>query len=527
MRLVVFATDILPTAGIPSSGTALRTYGFIEGFRSHGWDVQVCVPKTALGSQLASSQVSEESRTALRTYAPLAFDHLNADRLLDELEPDAVYCGHWPAMCFRRMPNAPVIIDLAGPHMLERHYQGAPDQGGAIRAKLNNLASADLFIVSGKRQYSYFKSYFDRAGRSDIENRAFTIPMALDPKLPLRSERNVIDPKFLFAGIFLPWQDPSLGLRILVNELERRERGGLSLIGGLHSTYSLPGGVYESLFREIERSSRVSRKGLLPLDALSEEMLKADIALDLMKKNLERELAVTIRTTSYLWSGLPVIYNNYSDLSDLINKYGAGWTVDGEHELRETLEFIFSNPKEIQTRSKAAQELARNEFSWDIVTEPIVRKLVNGDCNRIASDILFEYPELSSFTLGEDILCEQEFDCRNAGLTKVQTKLNCQGISAGVTCRLLREENGRMVEIIRETHEIQKNHVNNWVGVTVPPIVASDGKRFRFEVRSNSKEVSPWVGRGTPYPLLSMKYRERVQPGLSMNLRTIYTRQFR
>lgn len=375
MRVLIFATDILPCPNLPTSGTALRTFGFKSGFEALGCQTRVCVPKMAFESTWAKAD--SQLRQELQSYEPYIFDHTNSDLLVYDYEPDLIYCGHWPAAYFKKRPNCPVVIDLAGPHLLERFYQGAGDHAGGVIAKLNALADGDLFIVSGEKQRGYFESFLLRAGITEINEKIILAPMALPPVTPLRSKVNSKEMRFLFAGIFLPWQDPSVSLKAIVAQLDQENQGELRLIGGTHPTYPVPNGVYESLFETIEKSNRVSRSELLPIEELNREMLEADVAVDLMAWNLERELAVTIRTTTYLWSGLPVIYNDFSDLSELIQKYNAGWTINptDDKAIRKLVSEIISNPSEVKKKSENAFELARIEFSWEKHAAEILKRV--------------------------------------------------------------------------------------------------------------------------------------------------------
>jgi len=377
MKALIFATDVLPCPGLPTSGTALRTFGFKSGFESQGCETRVCVPKMAF--ETTWSKASAELRLELAQFEPYLFDHLNSDHLVYDYQPDFVYCGHWPAAHFTKRPDCPVVIDLAGPHLLERFYQGSGDYAGGIIAKLNALSSADYFIVSGNRQREYFTSFLIRAGIEELDQRIILAPMALPPICPTRTRISGQEMKFLFAGIFLPWQDPSVGLKAVVSTLTRENKGLLRLIGGTHPTYPVPPGVYESLFESFKSSSRVSRSELLPLEKLNEEMLQSDVAVDLMAWNLERELAVTIRTTTYLASGLPVIYNNFSDLSELIDKYNAGWTVNPTDEVAigKVVSEILANPDEVVRRSTNARHLAESEFAWDKHAKEIISRVKN------------------------------------------------------------------------------------------------------------------------------------------------------
>ena len=68
--------------------------------------------------------------------------------------------------------------------------------------------------------------------------------------------------------------------------------------------------------------------GLVPVDELEATYTRAHVAVDLMRRNPERELAFASRTVHYLWCGLPVIHSRFSEVAALIEEYEAGWMVD-------------------------------------------------------------------------------------------------------------------------------------------------------------------------------------------------------
>jgi glycosyltransferase involved in cell wall biosynthesis len=123
----------------------------------------------------------------------------------------------------------------------------------------------------------------------------------------------------------------------------------------------------------------VVTSGLVPYDDLVARYARAHVAVDLMKYNRERELAFTTRTVVYLWCGLPVIYNNYSELSDYISAYNAGWTLDPEDEpaILAALQQIFDDPAAVAERSRNAQRLAQEQLAWDKTIDPIDNFLQN------------------------------------------------------------------------------------------------------------------------------------------------------
>jgi glycosyltransferase involved in cell wall biosynthesis len=512
MKVLIFATDVLPLKGVPTSGTALRTFGFKSGFEALGCETRVCVPKMAFEStwSKANSSVREE----LAQYEKFVFDHSNADDLIYDYEPDLVYCGHWPAACYRKFPTCPVVIDLAGPHLLERFYQGSGDHSGGIRAKLNALAGADYFIVSGRRQAEYFKSFLIRAGIEDVDRRIVLAPMALPPEVPKREFNSKKDLQFLFAGIFLPWQDPSVGLRAVVSEISEdkrtedrsdRKTANLRLIGGTHPTYPVPTGVYEGLFKSIENNPRVSRSELVDLDILNQEMMKSDVAVDLMKRNFERELAVTIRTTTYLWSGLPVIYNDYSDLSELIERYNAGWLVDPSDEkaIREVVRSILENPSEVRKRSVNASNLAKNEFSWDKLVKNLLETINSKDILRKCCVINFARRERAAYHLGPNKEFKQSFLVEKTGLSKVELCLAAHGSVGEVELLLCEGTDERVIGTSKVS--LNNSSEKQWHGIRVDPLRNSTANQYCLKIRSDNPKLGIWTCAVPDSPNYSLK----------------------
>ena len=532
MKILVFTTDVIPLKGLPTSGTALRTFGFIQGLRAHGHEVVVSVPKQALQglkrcfetSGLAPSVVDE-----IRELEANAFSAENQDAVLARVSPDAILCGHWPAMQLSVKPEQPLIIDLAGPHLLERHYQGSPDQMGAALGKLSALSTADYFIVSGPSQRLYFLSFLLRAEVERAEERIITIPMPLNPNLPVRKGADTArDTRFVFGGVFLPWQDPSHSLTALVKELEDRKRGSLKLIGGKHPNYKIDNGVYEKLFKSLSESSYVNTKPMLPYEQFIDELLHSDVAIDLMRWNLERQLAVTIRTTTYLWAGVPIIYNDFADLAALIKEYDAGWTIDPESDeaFKKVINEIYSKPELVLAKSKNAQRLAHEVFSWDKAVEPLL-SLISGKQEYALkeTDIVIDFPQSADFPLLSEQSVEQHFLCRVDGLSKIEFRLATHDRENVSPLRLSLYEvkdssykkkqsrpadsNRELIkEIIIDGTTIKNNE---WCTFELTsPLKTSAGKCFVFQVTSEQteldKSISPWAVRGNPYPLLGMYY---------------------
>ncbi|MDW8071954.1 MAG: glycosyltransferase [Anaerolineae bacterium] len=315
--------------------------------------------------------------------AELAWQWHNMHEIVRQVAPDVVIVCNWPLLELMnaKKVEAPIILDQAGPHLLEREFQGFGRQEDNAQSKLSALRKADYFTSAGYRQHRYFQSWLERAGWTEQERceRTAVIPFSMPPDLPEHLPGEELT--FVFGGVFLPWQDPSLGLSILVEELERRRQGWLRFYGGRHMVHPVDPGIYEELAARLRRSPRVILSGIIPYEELIEEYRRAHVAFDLMKRNPERELAFTTRTVVYMWCGLPVVYNNYSELSEYIREYNAGWTVDPEdgEAIRKVIDEIFAHPECVIERGYNAQRLVRERLNWDLTIQPMDRFVRQAD----------------------------------------------------------------------------------------------------------------------------------------------------
>jgi hypothetical protein len=109
---------------VPTSGTALRTHGLIEGLRAHGHEVIPFVPEMAYRGLLSTAGglvPSPELKEKISRLEQFTFNPSNQHSIVRRFRPDAILSGHWPALCLKTKPSQALVIDLAGPHLLERH----------------------------------------------------------------------------------------------------------------------------------------------------------------------------------------------------------------------------------------------------------------------------------------------------------------------------------------------------------------------------------------------------------------------
>jgi len=367
-RVLVVSGDTLPLPGLATSGAGLRAWGLIKGLEARGHDVAYLMPETSLKSAAPGVELS--------AYRSVVYDNLNADDLyrhIKELSPEVMVFQHWSsAVPLAGRSAIPIVIDFHGPLLLETLYQDLPRYDEMRLSKIRTLAKADFFTCAGQRQRHYFYPWLMQAGFDLRQDLIQVIPVSLSPEVPERVPATG-EVTFVYGGVFLPWQDPSVALETLVITLEDRNSGRLKLFGSKHPSIQIPPGKYQDLLPHLERSPRVDRMGMIPRDALVETYLRSHVAIDVMARNPERELAFTTRTVEYLWCGLPVIYNNYAELADYIRDYDAGWTVDplDASAIRSVIETILDDPAGIARKSLNAQRLVRERLAWDRTIEPL------------------------------------------------------------------------------------------------------------------------------------------------------------
>jgi glycosyltransferase involved in cell wall biosynthesis len=366
-RVLVISGDVLPLPGYPTTGAGLRAWGLGQGLRANGFEVAFSMPRLAWRAELT---------------APLDFEldlwehHAMAD-MIAGLRPEAVVFCHWPAVQIPGRLDVPTVLDFHGPHMLERMFQSHGEAGANAIDKIRALRKIDYFICPAHKQRPYFWTWLMLSGFDLTSVQLDVVPVCLSPELPARVAEPV-EPEFVFGGVYLPWQDPTRALRVVARTLAARGRGRLEIYGGRHPNYPIAvPPQFEALERDLATNPRVSFHGMRPHRELVERYTGATVAVDLMSRNPERELAFTTRTVEYLWCGLPVIYNDYAELAGPIRDYDAGWVLDPEDEagMQRTVDEIFDAPETVRVKARNGQRLVREKLAWDRAVAPLVKYL--------------------------------------------------------------------------------------------------------------------------------------------------------
>lgn len=383
--ILVLTTEPLPLPGCPTTGAGLRAWGLAEGLRARGFDVVIAAPDYEAQSQGACEHSKTGQRVRHQVSRPShvrLFKRGDVGRLLAELNPATVVLQHWGMA--REVPelSVPLVIDLAGPHLLERMYWGETNIDRNFSEKLDALRRADFITCSGYYQRHYFHAFIALAGFDLRECEIPVIPFSVPPLYDFLADMSAphtpcadpTDIRFVYGGAFLAWQDPSKALIWLLEEMERAGIGRLEFYGGAHPIADVSGGKFAGLLKILASHPCVTMRGYVPFDQLLANYRKCSVALDLMARNPERELAFTTRTLIYLYCGLPVIHNNYSELSDIIRGHNCGWTLDPDDEesFRKTIRSILTGHAPLASlRGNAIR--AASEYAWDKTIDPLAR----------------------------------------------------------------------------------------------------------------------------------------------------------
>jgi glycosyltransferase involved in cell wall biosynthesis len=370
MRVLIVTTEPVPLPGFPTTGAGLRAWGLAEGLRLRGFDAEIAMPRDAV------SGVDPQSRAKAE---PFLFDRDNLTAHVLGRRPDVLVMQHWGLMDrLGRDVRCPLAIDLHGPHLLERAFWGSASPERDLEQKIAALARADYLTCAGGFQRRYFLSFALQAG-FDVRDSALlgVIPFSVSPDVSSAEEHDAS--AFFFGGMLLPWQDPSLAVETLLDTLDSRGKGRIAFIAGRHPAGDVSRGRFDDLLKRLRASARVDLRGSTSHDEFMAVLRRCGVALDLMARNAERELAFTSRTVVYLSQGLPVIYNDYSELSGLIAEYKAGWCLDpaDAEGLRGVLTAILDDPAEVARRGVNALRLVRERLTWDRTIEPLAAWCAN------------------------------------------------------------------------------------------------------------------------------------------------------
>ncbi len=355
-RILIASTEILPTLACPTVGGSQRTHALGEALRERGHDVVYSVPLEQLQGK---NDVPQE-------LLDTAHSEVDLGEIVKRVAPDVLLFAAPYLARFVQDSKVPTVMDLAANVELETAFASGENLADVLMGRLDQYRRGDLFILGSPRQLYWYSGFLMLSG-IHVENDCFTvIPICCSPQQPPIPDRDEL--RFLCAGMFYPWQDPFKSLGDVLSTLEARGTGELHIFTGReHPGWKSISSQLIDPRAKLKESDRLSIRGVLPFGQAIDEWGKYSCAVDVMKPNLERLLANPMRTTTYLWLGIPVIISDFYWISDLVKKYDAGWLVNHNDEgaVKRIVDSIIDDPSILDQRAINAKRLVAEELTWD------------------------------------------------------------------------------------------------------------------------------------------------------------------
>jgi glycosyltransferase involved in cell wall biosynthesis len=378
-----------------TSGGGLRSWQIIQGLQAHGFEVVYSMPEESYLSRTFREHIPPEARGRL-------WNPWNQEQIIEREKPDVIILTK-PALKFwKKNYEIPLALDFHGPDLIEfeQMVKGAQPMGRYSRAisKLKTIAEADFFTCAGRRQRYYFIAFLLIGGVELNDLEIHYMPVAMSGDLPPH-KADLEHRTIIFAGGFYPWLNPMSALLNLGQCLRKVSKCYLEIFGGSHETNPEEKREFDAFREEMGKNPNVTFHGTISRDQLLTRYQKAYVAFEVMSRNPERELAFTTRTVEFMWAGLPVIYNDYAELSDLICQYRAGWLVSPGNisHLEEVVKLIAEDTGTVLRASENAQRLVRENLTYEKVITPLVDFCRNPRRRRRSQDLdFFLLPSLRS-----------------------------------------------------------------------------------------------------------------------------------
>lgn len=508
----------MPFGSLPTSGGGLRCWQMYQGLKSRGYEVVASMPSFTYLTKKYFDQIPEDVRENL-------WEWHTQDEIYKRVKPDIVlYSSNWDHYNLSQKPDVPLVIDLHGSRLIETSLWGeTPD----IQKKLSVFSKADCLLTAGQKQKMYFYGWLLQSGRiPDNEHFIRYIPISLSPDVFTRNASEDAFPYFVSGGGWFPWQDQSRAVFEICNQIKRRQSGLFNIFGTPHENANPSQDelkirkIYSQVKNIADESPHINVIGYVGRDELLKEYARAHIAVELMNYNLERELAFTTRTIEYLWCGLPVIYNDYSEISKHISEYDAGWAIDPNNggSLSEVVEEIYTQPERVRIKSQNAQRLVQDRFSWNKTIEPLVLFIENPILRKesrpvkgfssSSSSYLTPQSKEASLQIDADTDLIQEFVFPTESIWALQINTFCSenaNVSVRSDCSI---KNSIGLTIASRSFDLQPGQNNLFIKIPVflRPSGGSKGVlRIRFSGSLSESPVSIKVNATPIYPLESLR----------------------
>lgn len=298
----------------------------------------------------------------------------------------------------------PIIADVYTPWILENmeihQHETMADQVRIHRhglGALNDLIrTADFFVCASKQQRDFWLGVLTANGR--VEPRTYAddrtlrrlidvVPFGLSTQPP-RHTKPVLkdvhpgiattDRLLLWGGGIWDWLDPLTPIRALAQVVPTHPEFKLFFMGTRHPyTAVVPASRMAARARELSQELGLLDRHVFfaewtPYEERENYLLEADVGLSFHGDHVETHFSFRTRLLDYIWAGLPMIVTRGDALSQIVEHYGLGRTVDyGDVQgLAQAMAELLETP-DLRATYAPAFARAAQDFTWERVTEPI------------------------------------------------------------------------------------------------------------------------------------------------------------
>jgi len=354
----VFAIDWIPAANDIASGGGLRSRQILEALRDAGHSVTFSVPADCRHLR----RVGHDSPGVRDIEVHTARNQLD---VLRKTRPDIVV---WLPPLVRAIPFTGLgelihVCDLIGLPHIEASL-GARALEAPIRQRLARLCGfADLVLTGSEEQHGYWLA---ELSRERAPPPTVIVPYALPETL--RTGGAAGKPGQLrlhVTGMVYAWSTSIRLLKRVADWVAARDDVTLSLIIGTD-----PGGATDrSVLRKLQEISarpRVEMPGEISFADAMADYRAGSVSLDIYEPNMERRMAVPIRTVNALTHGVPILSTIDGTLMRRLEAEGAGMIAADrpEQPIEQALDRIVAlSAADLARMSKAARGFAQREYS--------------------------------------------------------------------------------------------------------------------------------------------------------------------
>ncbi len=465
-KILIVTSQPLPEDGKPATGGAIRAFALGQALKGCGHRVDYSIPLKCCGQEGGAGDARRE----------FAHNVKDLDIVVKKTSADIVLFCNWGLAVEALECGVPVAIDMNGSLVLENYYRNRGKLLEDALAKIEAVAKADFLIAGSLSQKNYLTSWCLLAGVKPENIAIGVVPFSLSPEMPrhdsfsqhipqgyeFRTSRQAAQLNFILAGYDWPWLDGGDYIRTLCDELGKNDKGALHIYSSVSPYVDIFAGEDSSADAK-GQAQAISGKCLVkhqPVDftTLTKALCRASVAVDLWRRNPERELAVPSRGVAYLWAGLPVITSDYGELAELIGKYQAGWVIEENNcsQLRRVIEQIAGmGAEELNVYRDNARKLFADRFRWDKTIEPLDRFCRMPRFNRAPSSLSTRYLYYKQLSEELQHLLQQ----RERDMAEQKRRVHCIEVEKELMWRVQRKPRGltllhnpqRLVQSLRRT----------------------------------------------------------------------------